>query len=57
MINMEADDYGLHLIRKGEEKTHAKVRPEFPETQGCVRIFFFYDFGTVQGKLILGKCS
>ena len=48
MINVETDNYGLHLVGKSKKEAHTEVRSEFPVTKGCIRILFVYDCGAIQ---------
>ena len=48
MIDMKANDNGLHLISEREEETHAKVRSEFSVPEGSIRVLFVNKFGAVQ---------
>ena len=57
MINVETDDYGLHLIGKRKKETHTEVRSELPVPEGCIRILFVYDCGAIQKRIILDKCK
>ena len=47
---MKSDYNGLHLIREGEEKSHANVRAELSKSQCGKRIFFWKDSLVCQWK-------
>ena len=55
MIDVKANNDGLHLICERKKETHSEIRSELSVTQGSVGIWFFYDFGIVQKEKCFGQ--